>query len=305
MKTYDGYKKAMDHLLFSEDLWEKVQEKAERPVYRHTALRVVVCAAVLCAVCFVTAFAASDSFRSSVLTVLHLDSRQLTLEKKQEMSFTEAEVMEGVRVRYMPLDGVYAFQDGAIFRVDGGEYEKGWNVQDDTMTELYEVTEDYHVLPTGVHKTLNELFTEKEDTQSKYAEQFEAVNLADKQLGYTGVVTGRNENGDFTIVDLVNGTTLTIPDLPNPETACVQRFCPDGPMALSWFAGGNVTQIGIVDADHGELKLLAWDQQYQVKSWGWLDETRFAVMCIDGDMEAMGIESGEPLPENYLCIYEF
>ena len=136
MKTYDAYEKAMDHLTFSDDLWEKVQEKAKKSPHRCLTLRAAVCAAVLCAVCFVTAFAASDSFRSSVLTVLHPESTQLTLEPAQEMTFTEAEIMEGVSVHYMPLDGAYCFQDGMIFRVDGEDYRKGWNTSGDTMTQL-------------------------------------------------------------------------------------------------------------------------------------------------------------------------
>lgn len=120
-----------------------------------------------------------------------------------------------------------------------------------------------------------------------------------------GLLTVSISHGKLGIVDLTNQTVYCVSDLQvwgyeihDGTGYNASRHSHDGRIAVTntgynWPEGKmEVEMIAVVDQDSGELQMLEIMSGYDVKTFGWLDDDRYAVIYSDG-------------PADYLYIYEF
>lgn len=138
------YQNAVDKLMFSDDLYERVMENANVTAKPVRLVRVVAIAAAITTMLVTTALAVGTHIKEKLddkhkyIPVQTLGTSSERFDDAKLMHFAISEDMQGVSVQYMELDftnGVksYRFRDGILWGHTGVEYV------------FYRITEDYQL----------------------------------------------------------------------------------------------------------------------------------------------------------------
>ena len=132
------YQNAVDHLVFSDDMYETVMSKAVKPKRSYRILRAAAIAAVMVCLLAATAFAVSPEFRDWTVSLLKLGVSREEMTDAAMMEFRHEEVTDGVTIHYLELDkSNYTFVHGMLVS---------------PQTGYLRITEDYRLEPVVMKK---------------------------------------------------------------------------------------------------------------------------------------------------------
>lgn len=115
------YQNAVEHLIFSDRLYETVVKNTSKPRYGFRLVRAAVLAAVLIFLLGTTAFAVSPNLREWTISLFKLGTNGESMTDAQVMNFTVSEDMEGVTVHYLELNKAdYTFIHGMLYSEETG-----------------------------------------------------------------------------------------------------------------------------------------------------------------------------------------
>ena len=216
------------------------------------------------------------------------------------------------------------YRDGLLITTIAGENDQGaevnYNGSDPCYNLLYHVSGDYTeatVIGKFSGGNYETFYCENDSIYYKSMEkdhlwlmddngEFQPVTDIKTTDDLTmGLMTAWNASGNLVVTDVVKGETYEIGGLNNTDKELYEttgynasRHSYDGHIIITysytdWEAHNRpLTQIGLLDQQTGQLKLLECQTDYGIHAYGWLDDDRFAVIYEDGS-------------RNYLCVYEF
>jgi len=125
------YRNAVEHLEFSEKLYETVVSKGKKPRNTYRLIRVAAVAAVMITLMVFGAFAADYDFKLVSVGLKELGSIEADMRGAEVMEFQKIESTEDVSIHYLEMDipGGYIFKDGIIYHENKGFYRIGSDYQ--------------------------------------------------------------------------------------------------------------------------------------------------------------------------------
>ena len=204
------YKNAVDHLEFSDDLLERVQEKTA-PRSRFSMVRAVIIAAAVICLMVTTAFAAS-MLRKIDATADPVGKETESFEDVLKMEFTEPEqFLDGVSVHYLELepDTQYGLSNGYL-------YTYGEN------PVYYRVTEDYELVPA----TMTRVCKTFEKNGNQYLLDFIYADTESGVLSNSKQPYFKDENGEI-LLNAIDDQNNLWPLYLNVETGEIRDALPE------------------------------------------------------------------------------
>lgn len=187
------YKSAVEHLLFTDDLHERVLEKTA-PVHRaHRVGRTLALAAVICTLMVTTAIAVSSYVQSQLgkmelpIPVQTLATVDDTFENAKVMEFTSSTDMEGITTHYMELDNSdvlvqYMFCNGYLY---------------DFRNNYYRITEDYRLEAVAFLKP--QMSIEKAGTEYSLYSDYRYLDTPDGVISIYHKPAQKNAAGEILV----------------------------------------------------------------------------------------------------------
>ena len=118
------YQNAVDHLEFSDNLYDTVVKKEQKPRSCHRIIRFVAAAAVMITLMVFGTFAADLDFKKVTVGLKEIGSVEADMLSAQLMEFQKLESTNDVSIHYLEMDmpGGYSFKNGYIYHQKGGIY---------------------------------------------------------------------------------------------------------------------------------------------------------------------------------------
>ena len=202
------YQNAVDHLVFSDDMYETVMSKAVKPKRSYRILRAAAIAAVMVCLLATTAFAVSPEFRDWTVSLLKLGVSREEMTDAAMMEFRHEEVTDGVTIHYLELDkSNYTFVHGMLVS---------------PQTGYLRITEDYRLEPVEMKK----LSVSLEKNGRVYQKNLDYTETEKGILSQRISVLQRNDRGEI-FLNATDGNSHQWPVYVIPETGEVRDALPD------------------------------------------------------------------------------
>ena len=201
------YRNAVDHLQFSENLYDSVTKRIGKPKRLFTVVRYAAIAAATVLLMTTTAFAASPAFREWTLSNLRLGVSQPDIAHAEVMNFTLSQDMEGVAVHYLKLDGTdYSFVHGMLYN---------------NLAGFTAITGDYELEPVDTVQ----LHVQLEKNGRNYYGDLDYLETDEGLIARRKSILRKDENGEIFLV-LTGGNSNQWPAYVDPDTGTVRDALP-------------------------------------------------------------------------------
>ena len=231
------YRNAIEHLEFSEKLYEAIACKTKKPKYGYRMIRVASAVALSMCLLATTVFAVSPEIRNWTISLLNLGVSREKMTEAVKMEFRHEEVADGVSVHYLELDKPnYEFAHSMLMNPQSG---------------YLHITEDYRLEPIEL-TPVNETLEKNGRTYTKIG-NFSYYETEQGIISMQKNVLQKNDSGEV-FLNFTDGNSSQWPVYMNLETGAVRDALPDwtaddfeGRVAYSYELMGGIMVSTIVN----------------------------------------------------------